>query len=219
MINSSELQDAFTQYLGRPPKPDELAFFTQQAQDNNLSGYEIGEILKGSPEAQRSQATQDVRGYSDMLGRYDQQTLDKGINTLEAKFRGQGRSASGSAYAAAFAQTAQNLAMARQSQLADLYRSRLDAASGAESGRSQDLRQRGYDLADQRRERAYQLEDFYMGRDNYNSQLNAINRQRRNQAYGQLGGAALGAGIGAAFPAIGPAAGAIFGSRAGGLFG
>ena len=217
MINSSELQQAFTQYLGRPPKPDEMAFFIQQSKDNDLSAFEIGEILQGSPEAQRSQAGKDVQGYSETLGKYDQQTLDKGMNTLEAKFRGQGRSASGSAYAAAFAQTAQNLAMARQSQLADLYRSRLDAASGSESGRSQDLRDRGYAMADQRRSRAYQLEDFYMGRDSANDQMNQINKARRNKAFGQLAGAAVGAGAG--YFAGDPIGGAQVGAQVGGLFG
>ena len=215
-INSSRLEAAFTQYLGRPPKPDELAFFSKQAQDNDLSEFEIGEILQGSPEAQRTRATQDVRGYADTLGQYDQEVLGKASQTLEAKFRGQGRSASGSAYAAAFAQTAQNLAMSRQNQLADLYRSRLDAAAGTESQQAGKLRQRGYDLTDRRQERAYELQDFYMGRDAYNTQLNQINRQRRNQSFGQLGGAAIGGAFGG-FP--GAIAGSSIGGAAGGLFG
>lgn len=212
-ISYVDLVQSFQRTLGRPPRGDEADFFLKQAEKNNLSAFEIGEILSGAPEAQRAQTQQDIRGYRDLASESDAYTLGKAQESLEAKFRGMGRSASGSAYAAAFADVAQKLAAQRSSQLADLYRQRSGATAGAEAERSTGLRQLGYDLDKERRQRAYALEDFYMQRDAFNDQMNAINRMRRKSGLGQMAGGLAGAGLG--YLALGGAGGAMFGSQLG----
>ena len=217
-ISYADLVQSFQRTLGRPPRGDEADFFLKQAEKNNLSAFEIGEILSGAPEAQRAQTQQDIRGYRDIASESDAYTLGKAQESLEAKFRGMGRSASGSAYAAAFADVAQKLAAQRSSQLADLYRQRSGASAGAEAERSTGLRQLGYDLDKERRQRAYALEDFYMSRDLQNDYMNQVRRSRRGAAIGQMAGMAAGAGIGFAASGGNPM-GAYYGSQAGGQFG
>lgn len=217
-INYPELQQVFQRTLGRPPREDEAQFFIDQAKKNNFSAFEIGDILTGSPEAQRSQTQRDISGFQEMAGASDQFVLGKAQESLLSKFRGAGRSASGSAYAAAFADVAQKLAAQRSSQLADIYNQRAAGIAGQEQAMGTGLRQRGYNLEDARTKRAQELEDFYLQRDAYNDQLNRMNRSRRNSAFGQLGGAVAGGIIGSSFGQ--PVAGMQMGSQiGGGLFG
>lgn len=222
-MTSTDLNEQFMRILGRPPRPDEAAFFAEQARKNEFSAYEIGEILSGSPEAQRSRTQQDLRGFQDVASASDQYTLGRAQQSLEAKFRGMGRSASGSAYAAAFADVAGKLAAQRSAQLADIYRERSGMAAGAEQQRSSGIRQLGYNLDAERRQRQYDLEDFYRARDLQNDYMNQVRKARRGQGIGQIAGALGGAGLGYAF---GGGEGAKFGSQlgagvgggAGGLF-
>lgn len=222
-MDINQLNEAFGRILGRPPRPDEAAFLIDAANKNNFSAYEIGEILSGSPEAQRSQTQRDLQGFQDVAGQSDQFVLGKAQQNLEAKFRGMGRTASGSAYAAAFADVAGKLAAQRSSQLAEIYNQRASGIASQEVGQSQGLRKLGYDLDAERRQRAYALEDFYRARDLQNDYMNQVRRSRRGQGIGQIAGALGGAGLGYAFGGgagaqIGSQLGAGVGGGAGGLF-
>mgnify|MGYP001561664900 FL=1 len=207
----------FQEALGREAKPEEIAYFEKFMKEGQLDPYEVGQILKSTPEAQTSLQKKQYEELSGQLGKYDEQLLGQAQSQLTGQYRQMGRPFT-SAYDNAFAQAAQQLAMNRQPFMTQYLAGGQGDLRSQYLGAGQQAIGRGYGLRDETRQRGYALEDYYRQADYYNNLMNQQNRWNKNQALFGAGGALLGAGIGAVVPG-GGMDGAQLGGQLGGLFG
>ncbi len=212
----------FQQILGRAPTQAELAYLGKFMAEGSLQEHEIGQILQGTPEYQQSQLNRDTEAYGQKLQANDNQVLQQGADIAgaqaQSRFAGLGRPNSSALAASVFGQQGQ-LAQSRQSALADFYGRGLQNNAGLYAQRGQSALDRGYGLRDETRQRGYQMEDYYRQQNDFNTSLNAANRQRKQQGFAQFGGGLAG-GLAGAYMG-GPAGakvGAGVGSQFGGLF-
>ena len=227
---SADISRQFQQILGRDATPDEISYLDKFIQENGLSPQEINFALQGMPEAQGRQLTADTQAYGAQLAQGDQGILDKAAATAQSRFASLGRPVT-SGQVGALAQTGQNLAMNRQSMLADFYGRGLQNIAGNRQTLGGGMLERGYGLRDETRQRGYQVEDRNYMKNMYDEYSARQARGQRAGALGQMGGSLLGAGLGAAlaYPTGGMSMGmgAMLGSQmgggagrnAGGLFG
>lgn len=203
----------FQQILGRIPTPEEAAYFQKFIDAGDLGEHEIGQILQATPEYQSAQLTKNTAQFGQTLQANDSAVLSQAADRFgaqaQSKFAGLGRPNSSAMAAQVFSQGGQlagNLAQSRQSALADFYGNglRTNAANAAAQG--QGAVDRGYGLRDERRQRGYQIEDYYRMKNDYQDEKNASSGWNAitpefavSQAIGiggALGGSYLG-GIGA----------------------
>lgn len=161
-IQREQLNRIFQRELGRDARPDEFDFFSRFVREGDLQQYEIGETLGATPEA----AKQDLRAQTEMfrseLGRSDKGILGEAGDVLAGRFAAQGRSGRGSAFTAAFANAAADLARIRQGQVAQFLGRGIPQAFGQRQQFGQAVRERGYGLRDERRQRNQRLADWRM---------------------------------------------------------
>lgn len=168
MAENNSLEGQFQSTLGRAPTEDELAFFNRFITEGSLQPHEIGQILQGTPEFQRTQLNQNTNALDSRLQASDNQALQYGADVAGAKaqsrFAGLGRPNSSALAASVFGQTGQmanNLAQQRQSALASFYGNGLQKNMNAYGDQAQTPLARGYGLRDETRQRNYQIEDYY----------------------------------------------------------
>lgn len=203
----------FQQILGRTPTPDELDYFNKFVASGDLQPQEIGQILQSLPEYQSSQLTKNTAQFGQTLQANDSAVLSQAADRFgaqaQSKFAGLGRPNSSAMAAQVFSQGGQlagQLAQSRQSALASFYGQGLqnNAALGAQQGMG--ATQRGYNERDTKRQRGWDIEDYYRQKNDYQDEKNASSGWNAitpefavSQAIGiggTLGGSYLG-GIGA----------------------
>lgn len=220
---TADVNAQFRALLGRDGSPAELEFFNNFIAQEKITPYEIGLMVQGTPEAQGQALNRDVQAYGAQLAQGDQSILDRAAATAQSRFSSLGRPVT-SAQAGALAQTAGNLALQRQSALAEFYGKGLNTNRSLQAGMGQGALERGYGLRDEARQRGYQIEDRNYMKGLYDEYLGQQRRAGRAGALGSMLGAAGGAAIGGYFGGgpgalMGSRAGAGFGQNAGGLFG
>ena len=195
-LSQKQITDLFQAQLGRAPTQNELGYFSQMGQGTNgvggMSAYEAEQAVGATPEAQLSTLGKYTDLYSQQLGKYDNQMLGQAQNQLMGQFRQLGR-ANSTGYINAFAQAAQNLAMNRQSQMAQFYGQGLGGAMQSQVGAGQGALGRSYGL--QENERQFSR-DKTLAQLNYDRQSDFYNTQsRRGFQQGLIGmGAQIGMG-------------------------
>lgn len=174
------IQDQFAQILGRIPTPEESAYFQKFMADGQLQEYEIGEILKSTPEFQSAQLGKDTAAYGEKLQANDNQILQQGAELAgaqaQSRFAGLGRPNSSAMAAQVFGQTgniAQGLAQRRQSALADFYGQGLRQNAALMGQQGQASRDYGYGVKTDERRRGYELSDYYRQKNDYEDAKNA----------------------------------------------
>lgn len=227
---TSDVNAQIRQILGRDANPAELDFFNKFMAQEGMTSFELGQMLQSLPEFQGQQLNKDTQAYGAQLAQGDQGILDKAAATAQSRFASLGRPVT-SGQVGAFAQTAQNLAQARQNSLAAFYGQGLQSNRALSQSQGQGALERGYGLRDETRQRGYQVEDRNYMKSMYDEYAARQARGQRAGAMGALGGSLLGAGLGAAFAAptggmsmgmgamLGSQMGGGAGRNAGGLFG
>lgn len=203
------IEDQFMRVLGRAPRPDEVAYFQKFINDGDLSEYEIGEILGGTPEAQGAMFRKQGEEYAGILARGDEDMLNRAQDSIRSDFYQAGRPAS-SGYLGAYSQAARDLAMARQGQMAGYYGRGFPGLQEQGIQQAYQSRNRGAGLRDERRQRAYQIEDYYRQKNDYESFMKSQDRRGFGRKLlgagiqmagtigaGYAGGLGLAAGLGA----------------------
>lgn len=217
---STDIQSQFVRVLGREARPDEIEYFKQAVDKGDLSPYEVGEILTGTQEYQTRLLSTQGQDYTRLLAANDSDVLRRAEDQISGSLARQGRGGS-SSYTAAFANAARDLAIARQSQLGDFYKARLGGLANQGVQGSLMARGRAAGLADETRQRQYDLQDFYR-QANYNRDwLDYMDRQNRRKSegafLGSIAGGALGLGLSGGNP-FGGFAGAQVGSQLGNFY-
>lgn len=211
------LGSQFKQALGRDARPDELEFFKQAVERGEISPYEVGQFLSSTPEAQQTRLTKQGAEYSNLLNAGDTDYFNRAQEQLTSNFAQQGRRPGGSSgYAAAYANAARDLQLQKQKSLANFY------AGGFQNIDQNALRQgaqaqsRQYQMGDETRQRAYDLQDFYRQANLDRESLNYKNQMNRRQGLmGGIGGIAGGIGGGLLGGPMGAYAGSQIGSSLG----
>ena len=220
MASVQEIHDVFRRTLGREARADEFDFFRKFIDEGDLSLLEVGQVLEGSPEAQQTRQRGQRQEYADFLAGSDKQVLGQAGDELTSRFRQMGRTPSSSGYVAAFADTARQLAMARQAQLAPFVAGGLQDLQGAYAAGGAGAQARGFGQRDLKQQRAWGIEDYYREKSDYDNYLNQQQRLNRQRTMAQFGGAAIGAGVGGFLGGVpGARAGAGGGGSGGGIFG
>lgn len=174
---SQQVVDQFRQALGRDPREDEVQYFQNFIDNGDLSPNDLVNILGASEEGQKRSLTSYGKQYEDALGASDSAILGKAGAALQGQFTRMGRPSS-SGYGNAFGGAAQNLAMQRQSQLASFYGNGYQGIMGNTVSAGQGALNRGMGLRDERRNRAYALEDYYRQKNDYEASMKS--QERRN---------------------------------------
>lgn len=220
-VDQQQIVEAFTRTLGRPPRQDELAHFSQFVKTGDLDYNDIGQILGSLPEAQEAQLGRFGEQYGQRLGASDQYILGQAADVAGSQFRRLGRPDT-SGFGAQIASAGQGLAAQRQAQLADFYGRGFGNIMGSTIGQGQGALQRGYSLGDRRTEYNRALLSGAYGyqqqKSDYERYLEQANQRNRQQALGGILGGVGGAALGSAFGPGGARIGAGIGSQAGSLF-
>ena len=203
-----DIADQFKRVLGRDPRGDELDFFLNFTKENDLTPYDVGQILGGSEEAQQSRLTQQTDQYSQTLGKYDDQVLSKAQDQIRGDYARMGRPSSSGA-TASFAGAAQNLAMQRQNQLADFYGGGLQNIGSQYQATGGNALARGYGMRDEKRQRGYQISDYYTQQNDFNNYLKGQHVRNQQDAVLKaglgLGGGLIGPGLTSGMGGLGAA--------------
>lgn len=225
MATKDQVSEQFRQVLKRAPSQSEIDFLSKFIDEGDLQPYEIGQILQSTPEYQRSTLAQDTAQFGQVLGTQDENALARAADIAgaqaQSRFAGLGRPATSAIASQVFGQTgnvASQLAQNRQQALADFYGRGLSGARESMISGGQGAIGRGYGLRDERRQRQFDLSDYYRQQNDFNTYLNAANRRQRQQGFAKLGGGALGFALGAPLGPLGAYAGSQVGSGIGGLF-
>jgi len=185
--NDRAIREQFMRVLGRDARPDEIEFFNGFLAENDLTPFDVGEIIAGHPEAQQTRLNQQTDQYGQMLGKYDDQILGQAQKTLQGQFARMGRPSS-TGYTAAFSNAARDVAMARQGQLAQFYGGGLQGLQNQYMAAGSSQVPRALGLRDERRQRGWAIDDYYRAQNDYNSAM-------RGQSTRNLQGSLLNAGI------------------------
>lgn len=202
----------FQEILGRVPTQDEIDYFGRFIKDGELQPHEIGLILQTLPEFQQSQLQKNTAQFGEQLNTQNAAILDQAAAAANSRFAGLGRPTT-SALGASVLRAGGQLAQDRQNALASFYGRGLEGnvALGQKLGTASI--QRGYNERDTKRQRGWDIQDYYRQKDDYESARRAAsgwNAITPEFAIGQ--GLSLG----------GKLAGSYIGGRAGagkGLFG
>lgn len=236
---SSDLGEVFKSTLGREATPQELEFFKPSVEKGEISPYEVGQILQGTPEYQQSLLNTQTKQLGDVLGQGDVEYMNRAGDVLQSQFARQGRTITpgASSYTQAFANTARDMALQRQGQIANYYGAGLGDIARLGVASADQAQSRGQSLADMYRQRQFDLENmekqraagFALQTGQQNFQQGLLNQQYNQARQGAIGrglGSAIGAGLGGLFAlptgglsvGAGAALGGMLGSQAGGLF-
>jgi hypothetical protein len=222
-VDSSRINQEFQSALGRPATQDEIDHFSKYVKSGDISYDEIGQVVQGLPEAQSARLNQYGQQYADKLGASDNQILGRAADVANSQFVRLGRGNS-SALGSQIASAGQQLALGRQSALAQFYGQGYGSLMDQYGNQGQGAMQRAYGLTDSRTAYNRQLQGARYGyQADQNNSVQLMNQQQdinRRQAFGSLVGAGLGAAIGASNGGgmAGARLGAGIGSNAGGLF-
>lgn len=217
-----DVADQYQSVLGRAPTSAESDYLNKFLQEGSLQPYELGQILQGSPEFQKTQLMKNGQQYSDLLGASDANILGKAGAQIQSQFAEQGRPVS-SGQIGALAQAGQNLAQQRQSALASFYGNGLNQNQSLYAQGGQNALDRGYGIRDNQTQFSQNMALANQQNGFYQNYLNQANRIQRNQGLGSaiggglglIGGGLAGGPMGAA---AGGGAGSRIGSGLGGLF-
>ena len=192
---SLDIREQFQRVLGRDARPDEIQFLGKFIDQNELSLFEVGEIIGGLPEARQQQDVAQRQELQQGLAQDDERILGMAEDRITRNFLKQGRPGS-SGRIAAFADAAQNLASQRQKESLNLMMNQFNMQSKLSLGQASQARGRGQDIRQDRVNRERQMEDFRM-----NEAL--FNRQLRSQGIRNLQSSLTNAGIGLASKGLG----------------
>lgn len=206
------LQEQFKSVLGRSPTADETEFFQKFIKEENLTPYEIGQILQSTPEAQQSRMKTQGAEYESLLAGADERALGQAQDQITQRMLGQGRQTSGSGYAGAYFSAARDLASARQNKMADFYGGGIQNVNQTYSSQGQSALGQGYGQRQAKQDRAWALEDYYRQQNDFNNYL-------RGQSTRNLQGSLMNAGLGLATTGLTGGMGAAFGSGFSSMFG
>lgn len=186
----SEINDLFTQTLGRPPSAAERQHFSS-LRASGIDAYEIGDFLKQLPEYGQAQDKQFRDQASGELQGQDQQYFtEKILPAIQSQFAQSRRSVDSSGYAAALAQAATQQNRDRESFLSNLSASQYQGRTANARADYESYINRLYGNQDYNRARTAQLQDQSTGRLNdiqdFNFQQQAYEKYLRN--YGKRGG-------------------------------
>lgn len=206
-LSKNQLDSVFGQFLGRQATDAEFNFLRNFVEKDELSEFEVGEIVQGLPEAQQRRFQSDISQAREILGASDQDLLTDAQDFIQSQFAKQGRSGS-SGRLAAFANAARDLAIERQRQLAQFALPQLQGMSQGVGQQALGSRQRGFDIRQDRLNRARQLEDFDI-------QQKSVQGLLRQQGIQNMQQGLMNAGIGLGSTALKGGLGAGFGSLTG----
>ncbi len=88
------LSETFRKYLGRNPSDQEAEYLQDFLAKNELSGFEVDEIIQGLPEAQQRRLPQVAGQYGQMLAAGDEDILGRAQSMIGSRFAQMGRSGS-----------------------------------------------------------------------------------------------------------------------------
>ena len=173
MPNNRDLvAQQYLSVLGRQAQGHEMDYLQKFLDSGELSGAEIGQFLQSLPEFQHGQLTRDTAAYGAELDKGTGPVLDQAAARINSQFAGQGRPVS-SAQGGALAQVAQNLAMQKQSALAQFYGNGLNTNRSAMMGQGQDALGRAYGQRRATQQRQWDIEDYYRQQNDQNAYENA----------------------------------------------
>ena len=219
-VDNNRITQEFQRATGRAPSQSELEQYADAIKAGDLGYAEIGQIIQGLPEQDRARLDRYADDYSARLGAGDQQLLDKAAATAQSRFASLGRPTT-SGQVGAFAQTAGNLAQARQQSLAAFYGTGLQSNADLYVNQGQSALARSYQLRDGRDSFNRSLLGYQTQRNDFNTDLANQNALNRRKAFDQFAFGLAGAGAGAMIPGAGingARLGAQLGSQGGGLF-
>jgi len=213
MITTNEITEQYNKLLGRAPTSDELNYFLKFKDD--LQGFELGQVLSGLPEYQKTLQASQGKELEGLLGASDQNILNQAADTANSAALKLGRGNT-SAIGAQILSAGQNLAQGRQGSLANFYSGGFGELRSNSIGRSEGSLGRAYGLGDERRKfnQDLDLAKYWYDRkqNDYNNYLNQANSKNKKGAIGGL----IGGGIGAYFGGpVGAQAGSQIGSTLG----
>ena len=216
----ADINSYFQQYLGRQATADEVSYLNKFIQEGYLQPGEIGQVIAGLPGAQGRALESDLPKFQQAMSAQDQGYLQSAADMAgaqaQSRFAGLGRPNSSAMAAQVFGQTgqaAQNLAMQRQSALAQFYGQGLQQNRALTQAYGQGALERGYGLRDEARQRQYQIEHRNYMKGLYDEYAAQQRKSNRLGAIGNIAGTALGMGAGAM---LGGGLGADMGGRFGG---
>ncbi len=208
-MTQKQIADAFQAELGRAPTGAEISYFMQMGQGvggmGQMSPYEAQQSLMATPEAQERTLGRYAGLYGQQLGQSDAYMMGQAGNQLQGQFRRMGRGSS-TGYISAFAQAAQNLAMNRQTQMAQFYGQGL---GGVMQNRAQTGQTAMENIYGQQQGQIQFGRDQDLANRNYARQMDYANTQRRQGMQsglinagiglaGTIAGGAIWGGLGAA---------------------
>ena len=188
----------FEQFLGRYPTKAEYESLKPLISGGQMTPMQLGQYLQGSPEAQETRLGQYGQQYERQLGANDEAILKRAADTTSSQFAQQGRQFS-SGQGNSILQAGQQLAERRRADLADFYGQGLKSIMGQYGSQGQGAQARAYQVQDRERERGYDLSDYYLQQNDFNSYLRGQSTRNMQSALmqggiGIVGGLAKGAG-------------------------
>lgn len=202
-VDATRISQVFQQTFGRPATQNEIDEFSPYIKNGDLSYDEVGKIVQGLPQAQEQRLNQYAGQYNNALAGSDNAILGRAAQQGVGLAAGSGRTDS-SAVDATIASAGRDLAIGRQSQLAQFYGGGLQGIMGQYGAQSNNLQNRGYGLQDQRniynRDLRASVYGYNQQKNDYQNMFNQQqNANRQSQLIGglfQLGGTAAGAYFG-----------------------
>lgn len=188
-LKDEDIRNEYLQALGREPTANELkeAHRLMNTGFVDLSAGDVRDIAMGAPDARAQQLQRFGGQYEQNLAGSDSRYLQQAQDQISSDFARQGRGFGGSAYVAAFANAARDLAMNRQQQLAGFYGQGYQSIFGEIGQRSNQARQFGMNSLQTNRQREYDTADYYRQQDDYNNALRG--QQTRNMQSALVNGA------------------------------
>ena len=225
-IETSRIADEFHRAVGRAPSQDEIDMYGKYIKTGDLEYGDIGQILRGMPEAGESRLESYADKFGQRVGAADQAYLGSALDQIAAKTNSQfsslGRPVTSAMGAQVFGQggqIAQGLAQRRQSALSEFYGRGLSNLQGLYEDQGSRALGRAYNLTDSRTAFNRGLMGYQTQRSDASTDLYNENLRRRREALWQIplsvAGGAAGASMGG--PA-GAQIGAQAGAKAGSLF-
>ncbi len=219
------IDQMFQGTVGRGATQEEKDHFGALLASGQLDSYQMGQFLNQLPEVVRKQDEQFRTQLSGELQGQDARYFNEQVLPgISSSFANKGRSIDSSGYAAALAQTANQQNRQRESFLSNLSAAQYGGQTGRARedymntlGRYQGMqdysRQRSDQLSDQSTNRLYDIQNFNMQKQMYDSYLSRYGK--RNPLGGVASGAASGAAAGSYFGPWGTVIGGIVGGATG----
>lgn len=179
--DAGAVDQMFNQMLGRPATKAEHDFLTPYVNNGQISNYEIGQYLQGTPEAQQARLGQQQGQFQNLLTQNNQQILNQAANTANGQFAQNGRQWS-SGQGNSILQAGQQLASQQSPMIAQNYMAGQSGLNDLYSNYGNNALNRTYNLADSQTAYNRAMQSYYNQQNDFNNYLGG--QQTRNMQSG-----------------------------------